>query len=85
MVAKENERGQKYGYMYMPEIVNDCFKQHFKQMEEVQRTRPKMTTNASGFGLHGKAHDLQILPLEAHEYIGYFGILFAALLIALAL
>lgn len=71
--------------MYLDQIVNDCHEQHYKQMVEVQKTRPKMTTNASGFGLHGKAHDLQILPLEAPEYIGVILGAFAVFMIALAL
>jgi hypothetical protein len=83
--APENQRGQKYGYMYLQDIVNDCHKQHFKQMEEVQRTRPKMTTNASGFGLHSKNHDLQILPLEAPEYLGIIFGAFATYLIGISL
>ena len=70
---------------YMDTIVNDCMRQHFKQMEEVARTRPKMTTNASGFGLHGKNHDLQILPLEAPEYLGVILGAFAVFMIAVAL
>lgn len=64
---------------------NDCEMQHFKQMAEVQKTRGKMTTNTSGFGPHGKKHDLQILPLEAPEYLGYLGLLLSAVVIGLAL
>jgi hypothetical protein len=85
MVAIENTSGHKYGYMYMDKIMNDCFKQHYAQMEQVQKTRGKMTTNTSGFGMHGKTHDLQILPLEAPEYIGVALMAFAAYLVALAL
>ena len=70
---------------YMDTIVNDCMRQHFAQMKEVQRTRGKMTTGASGFGPHGKNHDLQILPLEAPEIVGIIGIAFAVFMIALAL
>ena len=64
---------------------NDCMMQHFAQMKEVQKTRGKMTINASGFGPHGKNHDLQILPLEAPEYLGVIFGAFAAYLIGVAL
>jgi hypothetical protein len=71
--------------MYMDKIMNDCHLQHYKQMEQVQKTRGKMTTNTSGFGMHGNTHDLQILPLEAPEYIGIIAMAFAVFLTALAL
>ena len=71
--------------MYMDQILNDCHAQHYKQMEQVQKTRGKMTTNTSGFGMHGKTHDLQILPFEAPEVVGYLGILAVVLGIMLAL
>ena len=64
---------------------NDCMMQHFAQMKEVQRTRGKMTTNASGFGLAGRNADLQILPFEAPELVGYIGAALSVLLISLAL
>jgi hypothetical protein len=70
--------------MYMDKILNDCHLQHYKQMEEVQKTRGKMTTNTSGFGLQGSTADLQILPFEMPELFGYLAVLavaFAALMI----
>ena len=70
---------------YMATIVNDCMRQHFVQMEQVKQMRGKMTTNASGFGLAGRNADLQILPLEAPEYLGYLGLLLSAVVIGLAL
>jgi hypothetical protein len=71
--------------MYMDKIMNDCHLQHYKQMEQVQKTRGKMVTNTSGFGLQGKTANLQILPLEAPEYIGIIALAFAAYLIGVAL
>ncbi len=85
MVAIENERGHRYGYMFMPQIVNDCFKQHFKQMEEVQKVRGKMTTNTSGFGMQGNTAGLQILPFEMPELFAALGgvAVVAAIILAL--
>jgi hypothetical protein len=71
--------------MYMDQIMNDCHQTHFRQMDEIHKTRGKMTTNTSGFGLHGRNHDIQILPLESPEYVGAILLGFAAFVIALVL
>ena len=49
------------------------------------KVNQKITTNASGFGPHGRKHDLRILPLEAPEIVGIIGIAFVVFMIALAL
>jgi hypothetical protein len=59
---------------WMKQIKNDCMIQHEAQIREVMKTIPKHN-----------GRDVQILPFEAPEVIGYLGILVTVLAIVAAL
>jgi hypothetical protein len=64
---------------------NDCEKQHFAQMAEVQRVRGKMHTNTAGTDLAGNKVDFNLIPYDAAEVIAVLAFVITTFGIALAL